>query len=220
MKEIIDFILHIDVHLIEILNVYGIWATFIIFLIIFAETGLVVMPLLPGDSLIFAVGALTAKGGFNLFLIYLVMILAAVLGDAVNYFFGHKIGRKAFTSSKVPFINHEHLMKAEKFYEKHGGKTIIIARFMPIIRTFAPFVAGIGKMKYREFLSYNIIGAIAWVTLFLFTGYFFGNIPFIEENFSLVIMAIILVSLLPSVVHYIYDKVRTAKNESNSSHSS
>lgn len=212
MRAIIDFILNIDVHLVEILNNYGIWANFIIFLIIFAETGLVIMPLLPGDSLIFAIGALSSKGGFNILVTYLILVTAAILGDAMNYYIGHKIGRKAFSSKKVPFINMEHLEKTEKFYEEHGGKTIIIARFMPIIRTFAPFVAGIGKMEYKDFLSYNAIGGIAWVTLFLFAGYFFGNIPFVEKNFSLVIMAVIIVSVLPAVIHYVRDKLRQTQS--------
>lgn len=208
MGAIIDFILHIDTHLLEILRDFGLWTYAIVFFIIFAETGLVVMPLLPGDSLLFVIGALAAKGGFNILVVYILLIIAAVAGDALNYYIGHKIGRKAFQSSKVPFINHEHLMKTEKFYEKHGGKTIILARFIPIIRTFAPFVAGIGKMSYREFLNYNIIGGISWVTLFLFAGYFFGNIEFVKHNFSLVVMAIIIISILPSVVHYIYGKIK------------
>lgn len=215
MKTIIDFIMHIDEHLLQILNTYGLWAYMVVFLIVFAETGLVVMPFLPGDSLIFAIGALAAKGGFNIFAVYIVLVAAAVLGDAVNYFVGHKIGRKAFNSKKVPFINQDHLDKTEAFYDKHGGKTIILARFMPIVRTFAPFVAGIGKMKFKDFLAYNLIGGVAWVTIFLFSGYFFGNIPFIKENFSIVIMAIILISLLPGVVNYLYGKYKARSFESN-----
>lgn len=211
MQDLVNFIMHIDTKLIDILNTYGIWANLIIFFIIFAETGLVIMPFLPGDSLLFAVGALSAKGGFNIFLTYTLLTIAAVLGDAVNYYIGHKLGRKAFNSKRVPFINQEHLEKTEKFYEKHGGKTIILARFMPIIRTFAPFVAGIGKMKYREFFMYNVMGAVTWVTLFLFAGYFFGNIPAIEENFTMVIMAIIVISIMPAVGHFILDKIKTNK---------
>jgi len=176
-------------------------------LIIFAETGFVVTAFFPGGSLLFSVGALAAKGGFNLLVVYVLLVLAAVLGDALNYWIGHKIGRKAFNSSKVPFINHDHLMKAEAFYKKHGGKAIIIARFIPFIRTFAPFVAGIASMKYRDFLKYNVVGAFAWVTSFLFAGYFFGKLPFAKENVTLLIFAIIALSMLPSVIHVINDKL-------------
>lgn len=212
MDQVIDFTLHIDVYLKEILNTYGVWANFIIFFIIFAETGFVIMPFLPGDSLIFALGAISPTAGINIFVAYAFLITAAILGDALNYYLGKKIGRKVFDSNKIPYINHENLEKTERFFEKHGKMTIILARFIPFIRTFAPFVAGIGKMRYLEFLSYNCIGAIAWVTLFLFTGYFFGNIPFIQDNFSLVIIAIIVVSIMPTVIHFIKDKIKAARS--------
>jgi len=182
------------------------------FLVIFAETGLVVLPFLPGDSLLFMIGALSVQGGFNIWIIYPILIGAAVLGDSVNYYIGHKIGRKAFQSKYVPFINQDHLDKTEAFYEKHGGRTIIIARFIPIIRTFAPFVAGIGKMSYKEFMTYNVVGGAAWVTLFTFTGFFLGNIPAVEKNFTFVILGIILLSLLPPVYEYIITKKEAKKN--------
>ena len=209
---VIDFIINIDKHLVTILNNFGAWSYMIMFAIIFAETGLVVLPFLPGDSLLFVIGALSVKGGFNIWMIYPLLVAAAIIGDSVNYYLGHKIGRKAFKSKYVPFINHNHLDKAEKFYEKHGPRTIIIARFIPIIRTFAPFVAGIGKMNYKEFIIYNIVGGIAWVTLFTFLGYFFGNIPAVEENFTFVIFGIIILSVLPPVYEYIVTKKEAKKN--------
>lgn len=208
---IIDFIVNIDEHLVEILNNFGSLSYLIMFFIIFAETGLVVTPFLPGDSLLFVIGALSVKGGFNILYIYPVLLAAAILGDSMNYYLGHKIGRKAFKSKYVPFINHEHLMKTEAYYEKHGGKTIILARFIPIIRTFAPFVAGIGKMSYKEFMSFNVIGGFLWVTMFTFLGYFFGNIPAVEKNFTYVIFGIIILSVLPPIYEYIVTK-KKAKN--------
>lgn len=211
IKFIVDFIMNIDKYLVEILNNFGLWSYGIMFLIIFAETGLVVIPLLPGDSLLFMVGALSVKGGFNIFIIYPILLAAAIAGDSANYFIGHKIGRRAFQSKYVPFINQDHLDKTEKFYEKHGGRTIIIARFMPIIRTFAPFVAGIGKMSYKEFMTYNVVGGFAWVTSFTFLGYFFGNFPFVKDNFTYVILGIIFLSLMPPVYEYLMTK-REAKN--------
>jgi len=211
MEQIIDFILNIDIHLKEILSTYGIWANFIIFFIIFAETGFVIMPFLPGDSLIFALGTISSTAGINIFVAFALLVTAAILGDALNYYLGKKIGRKVFDNNKIPYINQENLEKTEKFFEKHGKKTIILARFIPFIRTFAPFVAGIGKMKYLEFLMYNCIGAFAWISLFLFTGYFFGNIPFIQDNFSIVIIAIIVVSIIPTAIHFIKDKFKTTR---------
>ena len=207
MNQLIDFILNIDVHLKELIGTYGIWANFIIFFIIFAETGFVIMPFLPGDSLIFALGAISSTAKINIFVAYLLIVAAAILGDALNYYLGKKIGRKVFDSNKIPYVNKQNLEKTEKFFDKYGKMTIIFARFVPFVRTFAPFVAGIGKMKYLEFLSFNCIGAIAWVFLFLFTGYFFGNIPFIQQNFSLVVIAIIIVSVLPTVIHLVRDKI-------------
>jgi len=211
--QIIDFILNIDKNIVILLENYGIWASFIIFCVIFVETGLVIMPFLPGDSLLFIVGTYAAKGGFNIFLIYPLLFFASVLGDNVNYFIGHKIGRKAFRSDKVPIINHNQLVKTELFYEKHGGKTLILAKFIPIVRTFAPFVAGIGKMKYFTFLKFNLIGGFLWVTLFVFGGYLFGNIPVVKNNFELVVIAIILLSVLPPLYEYIITKKKKRKNE-------
>lgn len=209
MKQIIDFILHIDKHLIAIVENYGLLSYLVIFIIIFAETGFVVTPFLPGDSLLFAIGTLAAKGGFNIFLSYIILLLAAIGGDTVNYYIGHKIGRKAFTGKY--FFKEEHLEKTEAFYERHGGKTIIIARFIPIIRTFAPFVAGIGKMQYSKFFSYNIVGGFLWVTTFLFAGYFFGNIPAVKDNFTLAIIVIILLSVIPAIYAYILEHMKKRK---------
>jgi membrane-associated protein len=209
MKSVIEFILHIDKYMIEIINQFGLFTYLIIFLIIFAETGFVVTPFLPGDSLIFVLGALAAKGSLNIFICFIVLATAAVSGDALNYYIGHKVGRKAFRGKH--FFKEENLIKTELFYEKHGGKTIILARFIPIVRTFAPFVAGIGKMNYRKFFSYNIVGGVLWVTLFLFGGYFFGNIPAVRNNFTFVILAIITLSVLPAVYHWAQSKFLGSK---------
>lgn len=197
---LISFIMHIDRHLVEIIQHYGILTYFIIFLIVFCETGLVVTPFLPGDSLIFALGALAAGGELNLALISGVLVFAAIIGDTVNYHIGKYVGPKVFTQDGNRFFKKEHLMKTHVFYEKHGAVTIIIARFIPIIRTFAPFVAGIGIMNYGRFIVYNISGAIMWVVLFITGGYFFGNLPMVRKNFTLVILAIIVISVLPIVI--------------------
>ncbi|NTV35800.1 MAG: DedA family protein, partial [Anaerolineaceae bacterium] len=190
---IIDFILHIDKHLATIIASAQSWTYIILFVIIFIETGLVVTPFLPGDSLLFASGALAASTGqLNIMLLFVIMAVAAILGDTANYWIGHKIGPKAFTSNSR-FLKREYLDRTHAFYEKHGGKTIFFARFIPIIRTFAPFVAGIGEMTYGHFITYNVVGGIVWTGLFLFAGYFFGKIPFVENNFSLVVIAIILI---------------------------
>ncbi|EOR92998.1 DedA protein [Arcticibacter svalbardensis MN12-7] len=194
----IDFVLHIDKHLVEIVSEYNTWTYLILFVIIFAETGFVVTPFLPGDSLLFAAGAIIARpeSGLNIFLMALLLIAAAVLGDMANYHIGDYIGPKAF-SGKYKLLKKEYLEKTQHFYDKHGGKTIIYARFVPIVRTFAPFIAGIGTMSYARFASYNIVGGVAWVCSFLFLGYFFGGLPVIKENFTYVIFAIIVVSLIP-----------------------
>jgi len=201
IKLAIDFILHMDKYLSVIIQACGLWSYLVLFVVIFIETGLVVTPFLPGDSLLFAAGAFAAKGDFNLELLFILMALAAVLGDTVNYWIGHSIGPKVF-SGNVRFLKKEYLDKTQAFYEKHGGKTIFLARFIPIIRTLAPFVAGVGKMRYGYFISYNVIGGIVWTALFVFGGYFFGNLPFIQKNFSLVIIAIIVISVLPAVFEY------------------
>ena len=205
--SLIDFILHIDDHLVEIVNNYQTWTYLILFLIIFAETGLVVTPFLPGDSLLFATGAIIAKPetDLNVFVMWGLLMVAGILGDMVNYHVGKYLGPKAF-SGKYRFLKKEYLDKTEKFYEKYGGKTIIYARFVPIVRTFAPFVAGVGSMSYGKFASYNVIGAILWVTSFLFIGYFFGGLPIIKDNFTLVVFAIIILSILPPIIEVIKEK--------------
>jgi len=210
IQQLIDFILHIDKHLIEIVQDYQTWTYLILFLIIFAETGLVVTPFLPGDSLLFAAGAIIAKpeSGLNLILMAVLLIIAAILGDLLNYHVGRYIGPKAF-SGKIKFLKREYLEKTQIFYDKHGGKTIIYARFIPIIRTFAPFVAGIGTMSYLKFASYNVTGAILWVVSFLLIGFFFGGLPLIKDNFTYVIFGIIILSILPPVVELFREKLKS-----------
>ena len=206
-----DFFMHLDVHLNEIIKDYGTWTYLILILIIFCETGLVVTPILPGDSLLFAAGALAATEGSPLKVYWLLILLgaAAVAGDTVNYWIGHLLGPKVFQKEKSRFFKKEYLLRTHKFYEKYGGKTIIIARFIPIIRTFAPFVAGIGAMSYWKFISYNIIGGLAWICAFILAGYYFGNIPTVKHNFTLVIIAIIIISVMPGVIEYV--RARYAK---------
>lgn len=203
IKYLIDFILHLDKHLVELVTQYGVWTYAILFLIIFCETGLVVMPFLPGDSLIFAVGALAAKEALNVYGVTILMIIAAIIGDTLNYWIGHRLGPKVFRSESSRWLNRQHLERTHQFYEKYGGKTIIIARFMPIIRTFAPFVAGIGRMSYGQFLIYNVVGGILWIVIFMLAGFWFGNIPIVKRNFTLVILGIIVVSVLPGVIEYL-----------------
>ncbi len=196
IRQFVDFFLHLDKHLAEIIGDYGTWTYGILSLIVFCETGLVVLPLLPGDSLLFAAGTFAALGDLNPWLLAGLLMLAAVLGDTVNYWIGHRIGPRAF-SGEIRFLKREYLDRTRAFYARHGGKTIILARFVPIVRTFAPFVAGVGEMNYSRFLAYNVVGGVTWVGLFVGAGYWFGNIPAVKERFSLVIMAIILVSVLP-----------------------
>ncbi len=200
LSLIIDFILHIDTHLDAIVSTYPTLSYFLLFFIIFIETGLVVMPFLPGDSLLFVVGALSAVGSMNLFISFILLFFAAVIGDTVNYHIGKSVGPHVFKARSSWLFNKEHLFKAQAFYEKYGKKTIVLARFVPIIRTFAPFVAGIGKMRYRDFFAYNIIGALLWCGLFIIGGYFFGNIPWIQSNFSTFILIIIIVSVIPIII--------------------
>ena len=199
VRSVVDFFLHLDEHLNQIVTTYGVWTHLILFAIVFAETGLVVTPFLPGDSLLFAAGALAALGSLDLWLLVVLLIGAAILGDSVNYWVGAWIGPRAF-SGNVRFLRKDYLERTRAFYEKHGGKTIILARFVPIIRTFAPFVAGVGAMSYPRFIAYNIIGAVLWVGLFVPLGYFFGNMPTVKNNFSLVIFAIIGISVMPIAV--------------------
>ncbi len=201
LLSLVDFILHIDVHLDAIIRQYGTWTYGILFLIVFCETGLVVTPLLPGDSLLFAAGTFAARGSLSPFLLFVLLTIAGILGDTVNYWIGHTLAPRM--ERGIPFVKHEHIERTHAFYEKHGGKTIIIARFMPIIRTFAPFVAGVGAMEYGRFIVFNVVGAILWVGLFVFGGYYFGTIPAVEENFTLVIFAIIFLSILPGLVEFV-----------------
>lgn len=197
--ELIDFILHVDQHLLEFIRDYGIWIYAILFLIIFVETGLVVMPLLPGDSLLFAAGAIAATGTMDPVLLSGLLFVAAVLGDTVNYQVGRYIGPRVFDMN-LRLIKRDHLLKTHSFFEKHGGKTIIFARFLPIIRTFAPFIAGVSHMHYPRFLMFNVIGGAAWILSFIWLGYFFGNLPVIKDNFTYVIFAIIGISMLPALI--------------------
>jgi membrane-associated protein len=209
ISYLIDLILHLDAHLAAVIQAYGVWTYAFLFLIIFIETGLVIFPFLPGDSLLFAAGTFAAMGSLNIYALVILLSVAAILGDTVNYWIGHAIGPKAF-SGDIRFLKKEYLDRTHAFYERHGGKTIVLARFIPIIRTFAPFVAGIGAMTYGHFLMYNIVGGIAWVTLFTLLGYFFGSIPIVQENFSLVVIAIILISVLPGVIEFLRERARTS----------
>jgi membrane-associated protein len=205
IKQFIDIILHLNDHLDAWTAAFGPWLYLILFIVVFCETGLVVTPFLPGDSLLFAVGAICARDGspLNVLVMMVVLIVAAVIGDAVNYSIGKRVGPRVFTSEKSLFLNKKHLIRTQRFYEKHGGKTIIIARFVPIIRTFAPFVAGIGNMGYRRFAAFNVIGALAWVIGFLTLGYLFGNMPFVKKQFTYVLFGIIFLSILPGIIEYI-----------------
>ena len=208
--QLIDIFIHLDEYLGEVIRNYGLWTYGLLFLIIFMETGLVVTPFLPGDSLLFAAGTFAALGDLNVWVMFVLLSFAAVLGDTVNYWIGHYIGPRAF-SGEVRFLKKEYLDRTHAFYEKHGGKTIILARFVPIVRTFAPFVAGVGAMSYGKFISYNVIGGIAWVAIFTFMGYFFGNLPFVRDNFSFVVIAIIIISVMPAVYEIIRDRMDSKK---------
>lgn len=200
LASLIDFVLHIDQHLIELTQTYGLWIYAILFLIVFCETGLVVTPFLPGDSLLFAAGAVAALGGMNVHIAATLLLVAAVIGDAVNFAIGKYFGEKLFAKPNSRVFKREYLDKTHAFYEKYGGKTIILARFVPIVRTFAPFVAGMGNMHYGRFIRYNIIGALMWVGLLTYAGYFFGELPVVKNNFGLVVIGIIAVSVLPMAV--------------------
>ena len=206
LKHLIDIVLHLDLYLNWLVENYGTLTYSILFLIVFCETGLVVMPFLPGDSLLFAAGALAATGGLKVFYVFLLLATASIIGDSVNYWVGYFIGPKVFSREQSRLLNRQYLDRTHQFYEKHGGKTVIIARFMPIIRTFAPFVAGIGRMTYLKFLTFSVTGSILWVGAFLYAGFFFGNIPFVKKNFTLVVLAIIFVSLLPGVIEFLRAK--------------
>ena len=203
---IIDFIIHIDKYIDILINRFGIFSYFILFLIIFCETGLVLTPFLPGDSLLFVAGAFASKGSFNVFLLFALFLASAILGDSVNYYIGYYFGEHVFDKWKL--FKKEHLEKTKNFYEKHGVKTILFARFIPIVRTFAPFVAGVGKMHYRKFIFYNIFGGLLWISLFLFGGYFFGQLEWVKHNMTILIFMIIFISLIPVIIEYFKHKFR------------
>jgi membrane-associated protein len=210
--KLIEIFIHLDEYLGQVIRNYGTWTYVLLFLVIFMETGFVVTPFLPGDSLIFAAGTFAGMGVLNIWVLWIVLCAAAILGDTVNYWIGHFIGPKAF-SGQVRFLKKEYIDRTHAFYERHGGKTIILARFIPIIRTFAPFVAGVGAMTYSHFITYNVVGGVAWVSLFLFGGYYFGGLKFVQDNFSFVVIAIILISVMPAVIEIIkeYGRNRKAK---------
>jgi len=215
--DLLEIILHLDRHLLDLCTQYGAWVYAILFVIVFCETGLVVTPFLPGDSLLFAVGSLAAINALDLTLSIVLLITAAILGDTVNYWIGDYVGPKVFHQENSRFLNKEYLVRTHQFYEKHGGKTIIIARFLPIIRTFAPFVAGIGSMTYKRFLVFNVFGGALWVLLFVPAGYFFGSVPFVKNNFSLVILALVLIPGIPSVVEVVRMQLKRRKARSEAS---
>ena len=208
--KLLDIFVHLDVYLSIILSNYGFWTYAILFVVIFIETGLVVMPFLPGDSLIFAAGTFAALGSLNIYILAFILMVAAILGDTVNYWIGNLLAVRV-KNGEIKWIRKEYMDRTHKFFEKHGGKTIFLARFVPIIRTFAPFVAGVGNMAYSYFISYNFIGGITWVALFTCAGYFFGNIPFIKNNFSLVILAIVIISILPAVIEALRSTIAQKK---------
>jgi membrane-associated protein len=207
IQQIFSIFLHLDKHLGEILQTYGTWTYLILFVVIFLETGVVATPFLPGDSLLFAAGAFAAIGALDVKIVLVLLAAAAILGDTANYWIGRKVGPRVFKED-VRYLKREYLERTHRFYEKHGGKTIVLARFIPIIRTFAPFVAGIGTMSYPRFLAYNVFGGCLWVMMFVLSGYFFGNLPFVREHFSLVILAIIVLSVMPLV----YEVIRSARS--------
>jgi membrane-associated protein len=209
----IDALLHLDKYLDLMIQTMGVWSYVIIFLIIFCETGLVVTPVLPGDSLLFAIGTFAALGSFDMAVVLVLLTIAAIAGDTVNYWIGNYLGPKVFHYEDSRFFKKKYLERTHQFYEKHGGKTIIIARFIPILRTFAPFVAGIGSMTYRTFLSYNVVGGILWIFSLTLAGYFFGNIPVVRNNFALVIMAIAVISVMPGVIEYLRQRNKALKSK-------
>lgn len=212
LMTLVNFILHIDVHLGQLITTYGTLTYAILFGIIFVETGVVLLPFLPGDSLLFAAGAFAGLGSLSIFITIPLLIVAAILGDTANYWIGHFFGEQMIANPHIP-INKEHIDKTNAFFAKHGGKTIILARFVPIVRTFAPFVAGVGKMHYGQFISYNVIGGISWVSLFTIVGYFFGNMPAVKENFSIVIMVIILISVIPMGYEFVKKALKKTATE-------
>ncbi|KJU86137.1 Protein dedA [Candidatus Magnetobacterium bavaricum] len=211
IKTLFEVVMHLDKHLYDLVGSYGGWTYAILFAIIFCETGLVVTPFLPGDSLLFAAGALAAITPIKIHWLLILLSLAAIIGDTLNYWIGYRVGPRVFNKENSRLFNKEHLERTNRFYEKYGAKTIILARFVPIIRTFAPFVAGIGKMTYGRFITYNVVGGLLWITLLLLAGYFFGNIPVVKKNFTIVIFAIIIISVMPAVYEYL--KSRYGKSD-------
>lgn len=203
LLNFIDIFIHLDQHLSLLIQSFGGWAYLIVFLVIFCETGLVVTPILPGDSLLFGLGAFAAMGALKVEWLFVMLSIAAIAGDTANYMIGHYVGPRVFARESGRFFKKEYLERTHRFYEKYGGKTIIIARFVPIIRTFAPFVAGIGSMTYSRFIMYNIVGGISWIALFIFGGYYFGNLSIVKRNFTLVIFTIIFISILPGLIEYV-----------------
>jgi membrane-associated protein len=211
LSWLVEFILHLDSNLVYLIAEYGVWVYAFLFVIVFCETGLVAFPFLPGDSLIFAAGALAAMGSFDVWLLFLVFAGAAILGDTVNYWLGHYFGPRLFRREDSRVFRKDYLDKAHTFYERHGAETIVLARFVPVIRTFAPFVAGMGKMDYRKFIAYNVLGALLWVTLFLSMGFLVGDQPFVQDNFGLVLIAMILISFVPMAVEVAVEWRRARK---------
>jgi len=214
IMKIVDFVLHVDIYLSDIITRYGAWTYGLLFFVVFMETGFVVTPFLPGDSLIFAAATFSARGALNPWVLFILMTIAAFIGDTANYWIGHSIGAKAYTG-EVKWIKKEYMERTHAFFEKHGGKTIFLARFVPILRTFTPFVAGVSKMPYSYFITWNLVGGATWVATFTLLGYFFGGIPFIQDNFELVIVAIILISLVPAVVEAVKARREDKKQNPN-----
>jgi membrane-associated protein len=208
IRQLVDVLLHLDRHLSTVIQDYGMWTYLILFLIIFCETGLVVTPILPGDSLLFAVGTFAARGALDVTLVLVLLSVAAIAGDTLNYGIGYRLGPQVFRKEGVRFLNREYLDRTHQFYERHGAKTIVIARFVPIVRTFAPFVAGIGQMSYSRFIVYNVVGGVGWIVILVLGGYAFGNISVVKQNFTLVIFAIIILSILPGVVEFLRQRAR------------
>jgi membrane-associated protein len=211
LLHFVDIFINLDKHISLVLQTFGLWTYLIVFLIIFCETGLVVTPILPGDSLLFGLGTFAARGDLDVVYLLILLSIAAIAGDTVNYAIGQYVGPKVFTQNDSRFFKKEYLDRTHDFYEKYGGITIIIARFVPIIRTFAPFVAGIGSMTYLRFLSYNILGGISWIVIFIMGGYFFGNLPFVKKNFTYVMIAIIIISVLPGIIEYFRNRKETIR---------
>lgn len=212
----IDFILHLDNHIVELVNNYGTFVYAILFLIVFCETGLVVVPFLPGDSLLFMAGALSVNGTLNVVAVFIIFVAAAILGDALNYQIGKRLGKRVERSDSPRFINQKNIEQTQEFFQRHGAKTIVIARFVPIVRTFAPFLAGAGHMRYARFFGYNVVGAVLWVTTFVLAGYLFGNIPFIKNNLTLIVIGMILITLIPIMVYKLRDMINANKKTKKS----